>query len=516
MIKKIFLLFIFCLLFTTSKFAQEISSVDKKTIVTLIDSNKIRVECFFKHKANIQFKYFSDMVFVESNLSNIIVKFNNRILSPSLYLAGVEKTKRSSGLRKRYVGYIVLKNVLTSDGDLNIYMSFEAKIALRELMQYELELYEVPIKSEPQTKVSYELIIKSALKNYAVNIFDRQGKYLINKSDTMASLKRQYLSDIIDTLSSSDLVPEITFTNTDFSPISEESRVIKLLSTDLVSEHIEYNMIGVMDKEIFSLNLSLPHIRKIVEKPRVTVNIDGKELQAYNVSLEKLDELDWNKSPEIKFLYYLGEDPQVKSNFIIIRYILNKNEIANLSIELTYDAKEKVLSEDGFNYQWEYGLLFYVWSKKPISRFINFIIPDGFYIEDESIKSHIIKSSSNMIAYKFVESGKFSNNPFILYFSRHETVIYNVLKIFNITILLISITILILILTKIIKYKSIHFKIYSGIISFFYAFILGKLSNSNFFEAVIYTWSWIPLILVITSLIYPFFAERQSQSKTSD
>ncbi len=122
-----------------------------------MDSSKIKVECIFNHKANIHFKYWSDIVFVHSNLLNVIVKFNDSNLPPSDYVAGVEKTKSKVG--EKYAGYIRFKKILTSKKDFNIYMSYEAKIAHHSMLQYNVNLCESPIKSEPQTNVIVPIIL---------------------------------------------------------------------------------------------------------------------------------------------------------------------------------------------------------------------------------------------------------------------------------------------------------------------------------------------------------------------
>lgn len=197
----------------------------------------------------------------------------------------------------------------------------------------------------------------------------------------------------------------------------------------------------------------------------------------------------------------------MNSNIILLAFNIKEDQIGNLKIKLDYDPEKNLITEDGFNYSLKFFNFFILESKKAVSNYYNFQIPNEFIIDKISIDSSIKNRGSNYVTYDFINNSP--RDTLEIYFSRTETHIYNIFKIINILFLILSIILIILIIFKItsLNFIKMKYKVIITIVSLVYAFTFGKLSTSNFWSGIEYTWAWVPISIMIFLLVYSFYVE---------
>jgi len=234
---------------------------------------------------------------------------------------------------------------------------------------------------------------------------------------------------------------------------------------------------------------------------QINIKIDGNEFVPILIEYGELKRIveTGNFTKPFQCFYYFGKGLNSNENTLYIGYILNEGSIGEINIETEYDANKVLTSKDGFNYVFENDLTVPAHISK-IKEFLIFELPDGFDVDDTNYKSNLITKSlkgSNNLRFKFENISDYKPEPLKIEFSRMETEFFNFIKIVNIGLLFVIVNLSLLWLLGVIPFKIGYSGYILSIIVLIYGLSIGKFSSSNFFEAVNYTYSWIPIILGI-------------------
>jgi hypothetical protein len=500
-IYKTFFQLILIFICSNSTFTQ----IKKTTEITLLNKGFIKVECKFSGKSNSSIRYCTDMVKSYSNLENVIVKLNGENLSGDYYTAGVHKDTD-----QEFWGAINFNKYLEVNSDIDVFMSFEVKVNPDNVNDgIILQFGENILKSDKPANVDYKIVIRSEDGNYIPLLNNFQKNFDINEFSNAIVLSESYASLEKNTAPRVNLVEGIMFQNPNIETISEASRTIEIIDIDEVEEYFDINLKGVESGHIF-LTFPLKEINEFTVKPEINVNVDGFDLIPYKLTEDEFTKFNFGslESP-LKFMYYFGEDPHKRNNIILLALKMKEDQTGQLKIKFSYNPRNYLWTIDGFNYTFKFFSFFYFDQKRAINNYYNFVIPKNFVINNINIKKDTIENRKNSITYNFVNY--VPKDTLVINYARTETYLYDIFRVFNIILLITSYTIFLFILIRIIPYDFIkikHKEIYA-IVTFVYPIILGKITTSNFWGAIKYTWAWVPFIVIMSLLIFSLFVKEK-------
>jgi hypothetical protein len=476
---------------------ESLPKMKKESLVTLLESGTIKIETIYRIEPSLDTFITSEAIKSPEKLRNVTIGINGKEISKENY----EEYFLHDGTYR----YIALKRSLTVYANINkpneVYVKYETKLPTG--YQFKVDLIELCQRTEPQVNVNYSLIVQSFDNNYVPRVIGNQDEFLVNHDieEGFTTLSRTYKSfDISEEKIPGIQIKGLFFINVASKPLQESTRTFKVVDSNLVKEIYNYKLRGVKGEH--PEHLSVYPISEYVElsrHPKINIKIDGNEFVPILIEYDELKRIveTGNYTKPFQYFYYFGKGLNSNENTLYIGYILNEGSIGEINIETEYDANKVLTSKDGFNYVFENDLTVSAHTSK-IKEFLNFEIPEEFNIEATNYKSNLITTSfkgSNNLRFKFENISDYKPEPLKIEFSRRETKFFNFIKIVNICLLFGIINLSLLWLFGIIPFKISYVGYILSIVAIVYGLSIGKFSGSNFFEAVNYTYSWIPIIL---------------------
>jgi len=484
---------------------ENLPKIEKTSLVTLLDHGTIKIETIYRFEPGFDTFVTSEAIKSSENLKNVRIEINGKKVSKENY--------EEYFLLGETYRYIALKKSLFAYADINrineVYMRYETKLSTDP--QIKVDLLEICQRTDPQVDVSYTLITQSFDSSYLPRVISNQEEFIVTHyTEGFTILSRVYKSFNMSEEKKGMPIKGFFYINVSSRPLLGSTRTYKVIDPNLVKEIYNYKEVGI--KELPPKHISVYPLSEYVEltkHPEIIIEIDGNKCPVNLIEyddLKKICETEKSIDPSQCF-YYIGKGLNSNENTLYIVYILNEGSTADVTIEIEYDASKILTSEDGFNYIFGYDLTSPAHVSK-IKEFLIFEVPENFNIDDTNYKSNLITTNfkdSNNLRFKFENVLDFKSESLKIEFSREETKFLNFIKIVNIMLLcgiiFLSLLWLFHAIPFQIKYLSYIFLIVGVIINL----IIGKLSSTNFFEAINYTYSWIPIALGILGFIIQIF-----------
>lgn len=476
--------------------------MEKESLVTLLDHGTIKIETIYKIESGFDSFITSEAIKSPEKLRNVTIGINGKEIP--------EENYEEYFLRNGTYRYIALKRSLTTYANINeaneVYVKYETK--LPTAYQIKIDLLELCQRTNPQEDINYVLIVQSFDNNYVPRVISNQDEFLVNHYiEGFTTLSRTYKSFDIFEGKRGMQIKGLFFINLASKPLQESTRTFKVVDSNLVKEFYNYKMRGVEGEP--PEHLSVYPISEYVElanHPKIRIKINGNEFVPILIEYDELKNVveTGNFTKPFQCFYYFGKGLNSNENTLYIGYILNEGSSGEVNIETEYDANKVLTSKDGFNYVFENDLTVSAHTSK-IKEFLNFELPEGFVVNDANYESNLITRSfkgSNNLIFKFENISDYKPGPLKIGFSRKETKFFNMIKIFNIVLLLLVVDLLILWFFGIHPFKISHIGYILSIIAIIYGLSISKFSSTNFFEAVNYTHSWILIVLAVLSFIF--------------
>lgn len=486
--------------------------MEKKSLVTLLDQGTIKIETIYKIEPGVNTFITSEAIRSSEKIRNITARINGREISQENYQEysvrlriNGEEIPEESFLRNKPYRYIGLKQSLDVYVNINeaneVYIKYETKLSTG--YQIFLDLSEQCQRTNPQVTVDYVLIVQSLDDDYRPMVTGDQDVFSVDHYiEGFTILRRTYKSFDMLKEKKAMRIENLFFFNVGSRPLQESTRTFKVVDCNLVKEIYNYKMRGVKEytKRIFQYPVS--EYVELTKHPKIKIKVDGVEFTPILIEYDELKKILKTKELAQPF-YYLGKGVNSNENTLYIGYILKEGSVGEIDIETEYNANKVLTTQDRFNYVFETDLTIPGHISK-IIEFLSFEIPDEFNIDNTNHKSNLITTSfrhSNNLRFKFKAISDYKGGPLRIEFSRKETRFFNIIKIVNICLLFVIVNLLMLWFFRIIPFKISYMGLIFPIIALICGSLVGKFSSANFFQAVTYTHSWIPIILGILGCV---------------
>lgn len=478
---------------------ESLPKMEKESLVTLLDSGAIKIETIYRIEPSLDTFITSEAIKSPEKLKNVTIGINGKEISKENY----EEYFLYDGTYR----YIALKRSLTVYANINkpneVYVKYETKLPTG--YQFKVDLIELCQRTGPQVNVNYSLIVQSFDNNYVPRVISNQDEFSVNHNieEGFTTLSRTYRSfDISEERIPGIQIKGLFFINVSSKPVQESIRTFEVVDPNLVKEIYNYKLRGVKgENPEHVVQYPLSEYVELTKHPKIKIKIDENEFIPILIEYDELKKIveTGNYTKPFQYFYYFGKGLNSNENTLYIGYILNEGSIGEINIETEYDANKVLTSKDGFNYLFENDLTAPAHTSK-IKEFLIFEVPEEFNIEATNYKSNLITTSfkgSNNLRFKFENISDYKPEPLKIEFSRRETKFFNFIKIVNIGLLFVIVNLSLLLFFGIISFNISYLGYILLIVGAILNFIVGKFSSANFFEAVNYTYSWIPIILVI-------------------
>ena len=483
---------------------KELPEMEKESLVTLLDNGTIKIETIYRIESGFDSFITSEAIKSPEKLRNVTIGINGKEIPEENY----EEYFLGDGAYR----CTALKRSLTAYTNINetneVYVKYETKLPTG--YQIKIDLLELCQRTNPQVDVNYVLIVQSFDNNYAPSVIGNQDEFLVNHDieEGFTTLSRTYKSlDIFQEKKCFIQIKNLFFINTASKPLQESTRTFKIIDSNLVKEIYNCKIRGVQEEHPERLmQYAISEYVELANHPKINIKINGNEFVPILIEYDELKNVveTGNFTKPFQCFYYFGKGLNSNENTLYIGYILNGGSSGEVNIETEYDANKVLTSKDGFNYVFENDLTVSAHTSK-IKEFLNFELPEGFVVDDANYESNLITTSfkgSNNLIFKFENISDYKPEPLKIEFSRKETKFFNMIKIFNIVLLLLVVDLLILWFFGIHPFKISYIGYILSIIAIIYGLSISKFSSTNFFEAVNYTHSWILIVLVVLSFIF--------------
>lgn len=442
------------------------------------------------------------------------MKINGESLVDSLYTAWF---RVSSDISKIHFAEVKLKKIVEATKPMEIYMSFEINVQDSINKSFGVLFGETNFKTDIPIEVLYNLEVVSNNQDFYVDLYD-DGLSLINvKQESLfkVSGSKKYISDKLNQTWKMYLIEGIFFTRKLTSPIKEFNKTIVLQNLNIAEENIELKIINTENYELISYESPFDYISNLMNTPKVNLNIDGKEMIP-----QRVDEVGIRKSvrdvllsdsiphKDKKFIYYFGVHPKAKANIFKTSFWVQSNSIGLLNINLNYDIRHLIKTDDGINYILDYPGFYIVEKNDDFYENINFKLPQDYYFET-SLDSGVGIVNGDILSFSKKGNEYFKFGDLKIKFCRVEKPTLFIIRIVNLGLLILSLLFALLYYVKPKSFRNILGKsnlkligeILLIIVGYLYGFSTLFFAKEIFWSAFIYSLIFIPIIISTLVLI---------------
>lgn len=467
--------------------------LEKETIVNLHEDGTIAIQTYYEIE-NIDTLISSDAINSPEKLQNIVVKIND-IAIPNESFSEYRQLTDSNDIF-RFVGVEGNLSKYASIGKKNkVYIKYEIGIDRNQTIP--LAILEVKQRTYPKTNIHYQIVVKSSDLNYVPSAGVYANNYTVKAyRNNLLTFNNYYISDAIYNDISHNLFGFYFKKNTNVT--QEHTKYFEIIESDFIRESVTFKRKADNTKSNkYSILYRWPENVTLSKHPVVDLEINGEKVSL--VSFERGYFEDIIKTANFTYPgYYVGDGTGYPKNEIYIYYYQDKDSLAKITIDLEYVSVDMIQKKDDFNYIFKTK-----WSSpRAISNtneYLSFKAPTGFHIDSTNHEKNLInKNLENVqtLSFHFTDESDYVREENLeIKYSRNEVGFLNILRYINVF------SLVLFLLIVLFKRELIHYISWLSGLYFIVNISINKISTDYFVASFFYTLSFIPLILIIVSLL---------------
>lgn len=492
----------------------QLQQLDTRSKITYLGNGEARYEFDAVLLPNVEYFIHTDAVQSSSPPRNIIFKIGDKSYDSTSFIKVFRGYKR---MRYNFAGVKSRLSITSKETkklkiifDFTIWESQKVKTNLYS--NFSLDFYQSELYTEPACSVNSKVVFATEDTTFFPNISSVSSNFKKNQWDDYGVFFIDYVSNKNKKLQNLKIISGIEYQNLFNVPYQEHKQIVNIIDVENIKYTKSAKFLGkVSPGTNFMMDLSLPDSFNVLTEPTISIKIGNESLVPLRVPWDSIDALTLHSFKNVYKSFFYWGNPNIKSrskNTFVVGFPIKFNNLGELNVDFRISGKSIIMTEDNFNYTFNFGYISYLNRKSNDDEYLEFHLPDGFYISDLLLPKKLTNSTSRSIFIKSKNVMDLNNIPLKVEFKRTGTAILNWIRLIDYFVFVVFVFFLVIYFSKYrLKYLKHYWKAYIAL-TILNGILIGLLSF-DFIVAVQYTRAYIPFAIGI----FLFFLEEKMKVK---